>query len=306
MFLAIILLKTAVSQSCFTQHTATEYWQVLTSPQYPIPFDGSTRCIWRVEAPQGYQVVLEFSDFLLLEQDTQCPRQSLSIMNIDGPGVGIYCGNAKPEPLVSKTRGFNLQLLSEQVEYNNDYRGFRLKYRIHGIKKRLPAAPPPAAFKKPKKAKTSKSQFKNWNFKPAPMQPVPVADRPKTCRPGYPCPEKGIIPELNPMNKNPFKKEKSQTSLGVVISVICLIGIAGFGGLFLWKQYEAKQKKQNADSNLTRLETQMTNLSGQDSGMSHFSSFPTVMNASYHHEVQHPTIERNFQMMQPNMQPQFH
>ena len=67
---------------------------------------------------------IEFIDFLLLEQpsDMQCSAQSVSILNIDGEGIGKFCGNAKPQSIVSLTRGLNIQLLSENVPYDNNYR----------------------------------------------------------------------------------------------------------------------------------------------------------------------------------------
>lgn len=118
------LANLAFSQTCFDKLTATEYWQSVATPQYPLPFNPSTRCVWRIEAPQGFRVKIEFIDFLLLEQpsDMQCSAQSVSILNIDGEGIGKFCGNAKPQSIVSLTRGLNIQLLSENVPYDNNYR----------------------------------------------------------------------------------------------------------------------------------------------------------------------------------------
>ena len=112
-----LIFNVAFSQACFEKLTASEYWQSVATPQYPLPFNPSTRCVWRIEAPQGFRVRLEFIDFLLLEQpaDMQCSAQSVSILNIDGEGIGKFCGNAKPPPVVSSTRGLNIQLLSENV-----------------------------------------------------------------------------------------------------------------------------------------------------------------------------------------------
>lgn len=138
--LTILLSPARTSSLCFKKYTATRDWQTFTSPQYPIAFPPATRCIYRVEAPPGYKVKIDFIDFLLLEKlqssnppNAHCENQSLTLLNINGRDSDkaiTLCGNEKPNAIVSRTQGFNIELNSNNVPYNYNYKGFQIKYRI--------------------------------------------------------------------------------------------------------------------------------------------------------------------------------
>lgn len=139
----LIIPKGQVQSLCYKKLSATKDWQTFTSPQYPIAFPPNTRCIYRIEAPVGYNVRLEFIDFLLLEKSPgsippngRCENQALTVLNINAHNndpVTILCGNTKPVPMISRNQGFNIELNSNNVPYNYNYKGFQIKYKIDGL-----------------------------------------------------------------------------------------------------------------------------------------------------------------------------
>lgn len=287
------------SSLCFKKYTATREWQTFTSPQYPIAFPQSTRCIYRVEAPQGYKVRIEFVDFSLLEKsqsstppNAHCENQSLTLLNIDGRNsdpVVTLCGKVKPSrPLISKTMGFNIELNSNDVPYNYNYKGFQIKYKIESetmMKPLLGRGSGAASGKKPsssshrstslkggsssakgKVKKNPKVIARDWSKVMALQAKIAAKTstvatntakpkyRPEDhyCKPGYPCPKNGFFGQISELNqKNVQKKERKKvtSSLGIVALVFSVVVVSAMIGHKKWQAYKEEQEKLDGKKN---------------------------------------------------------
>lgn len=279
---------------CFTKYKATNDWQTFNSPQYPIAFPPSTRCIFRVEAPPGYKVRLEFIDFLLLEKsqtttppNAHCENQSLTILNInsrDTDPVVVMCGELKPRPMISRTWGFNIELNSNNVPYDYNYRGFQIKYKIEEDKSSLfnsfsqlknkqimttgmKSLPKPTNSKQvssrgPKSGKSktpSKVQVRNWTqilrttlpkmqasrASIAPTEKPRYRPEDKYCQPGYPCPKNGYFPEISELNQKNMKKKAKYSAMKTVSITFVILFLIGCLAIIGHKKYLEKQEQQN-------------------------------------------------------------
>ncbi|XP_072277666.1 hatching enzyme 1.2-like [Pyxicephalus adspersus] len=76
----------------------------VTSPGFPEPYPNLSDCITTIWAPEGYQIVLNFTIFDL-EFSTSCLYDYLNIIDggrLDSPAVGQYCSN-DPVPTITST-----------------------------------------------------------------------------------------------------------------------------------------------------------------------------------------------------------
>lgn len=143
----------AAAAPCLIVEEAQDGWKSLTSPDYPKQFNPNTQCIYRITAPKGERIELEFVDFLFITTDNEdCHRQSLSLRDPEVDEIiGKYCGNTKP-PNYS-TMGDEVFMLLNS-ESTGEYKGFHVKYRIYG------SSPEPASKVAAAKAKTVKKSPK--------------------------------------------------------------------------------------------------------------------------------------------------
>jgi len=90
--------EATVTPKCLIIEQAENGWKSLTSPDYPKKFSPHTQCIYRLSAPEGERIEIEFVDFLLFNNDAEeCAQQGLSIRDPESSTtVGKYCGNTKP------------------------------------------------------------------------------------------------------------------------------------------------------------------------------------------------------------------
>jgi len=173
----LLLASAAVTQAtqpCLIVEEAQNGWKSLTSPDYPKQFNPNTECIYRITAPKGERIELEFVDFLFITHDNEdCWRQSLSLRD---PGVdeiiGKYCGNTKPPNYSTMDNEVFMLLKSESM---GEYKGFHVKYKIYGSSDEPASAVAASKAKKgPKKGKIIPKMRK-----PVLKSALPVAPAPK-------------------------------------------------------------------------------------------------------------------------------
>ncbi|CBY32853.1 unnamed protein product [Oikopleura dioica] len=121
----------AAQEGCLIMEEAANGWKSLTSPDYPKKFNPNAECVYRISAPENERIELEFVDFLLFNNQIEdCQAQSLTIRDpmTDSP-IGKYCGNTKPPNYT--TMGNSLFMVLDS-NTDGEYKGFHIKYRIHG------------------------------------------------------------------------------------------------------------------------------------------------------------------------------
>lgn len=133
---------------------AANGWKSLTSPDYPKKFNPNAECVYRITAPENERIELEFVDFLLFNNQIEdCAAQSLTIRDplSDSP-IGKYCGNTKPPNYT--TMGNSLFMVLDS-NTDGEYKGFHIKYRIHGSSPKMAVE---AAAEQQPRQKLAKSQ----------------------------------------------------------------------------------------------------------------------------------------------------
>jgi len=153
------------AEPCLIVEEAQDGWKSLTSPDYPKQFNPNTQCIYRITAPKGERIELEFVDFLFITTDNEdCWRQSLSLRDPEVDEIiGKYCGNTKPPNYSTMGNEVFMLLKSESI---GEYKGFHVKYRIYG------SSPEPASKVAASKAKKSPKKL-------TPKRKAPQAVKPK-------------------------------------------------------------------------------------------------------------------------------
>ncbi|NXG41986.1 CUBN protein, partial [Psilopogon haemacephalus] len=71
---------------------------VISSPNYPKPYNNLNHCSWLLEAPEGETITLTFTAFQV-ESHSLCKWDSVTILNGGSPGspvIGKYCGSTSP------------------------------------------------------------------------------------------------------------------------------------------------------------------------------------------------------------------
>lgn len=118
----------AVNTSTLCGTTLTGNTGVLTSPNYPSNYPNNQDCDWIISAPEGQQIMLNFTDFSL-EADSLCTYDYVSIRNggyESSPLVGTYCGTSlNPSSFVSHS---NLMRITFHTDGSVTDRGFSAFY----------------------------------------------------------------------------------------------------------------------------------------------------------------------------------
>jgi len=145
----------AVSPRCLIIEEAANGWKSLTSPDYPKKFSPHTQCIYRITAPVGERIEIEFVDFLLFNNEAEeCEQQGLSIRDPEiDTVIGKYCGNTKP-PNYSTMGNTLFMMLSSTTD--GEYKGFHIKFRIYGSSPHMATEVAAAESKTTKKSKAPK------------------------------------------------------------------------------------------------------------------------------------------------------
>lgn len=145
----------AQTPKCLIIEEAANGWKSLTSPDYPKKFSPNTQCIYRLTAPEGERIEIEFVDFLLFNNDAEeCAAQGLSIRDPQMETIiGKYCGNTKPPNYTTIGNSLFLYLNSNT---DGEYKGFHIKYRQYGSSPKL--ASEVVAAESKSKAKSPKAK----------------------------------------------------------------------------------------------------------------------------------------------------
>ncbi|XP_078391727.1 cubilin [Cetorhinus maximus] len=97
---------------------------LISSPNYPSQYNPLTHCAWRLEAPEGHTITLNFVYFDL-EPHSTCSWDSVTIMNggsFSSPIIGQYCGTTLPEMIKSgSNKLFIIFSSSHSVQHHGFY-----------------------------------------------------------------------------------------------------------------------------------------------------------------------------------------
>ncbi|MED6236930.1 hypothetical protein ATANTOWER_016366, partial [Ataeniobius toweri] len=109
---------------------------LIGNPSFPDTYyDNNQLCLWRINVPPGYSILLEFDRFDV-ENDSYCQYDRLTVsVSIHRP-VAIFCGHLLPGPVLL----LNSQnaMLHFSSDINRAGHGFAIRYR--GIKGPFPPA----------------------------------------------------------------------------------------------------------------------------------------------------------------------
>ncbi len=73
----------------------------LASPNYPEDYHPNKECVWRIRAPEGFQVALRFQSFEIENHDS-CVYDFIEVRDgadEEAPLVGAFCGYKMPEDI---------------------------------------------------------------------------------------------------------------------------------------------------------------------------------------------------------------
>ncbi|XP_060104406.1 cubilin [Heteronotia binoei] len=89
---------------------------IISSPNYPQPYNSSSHCSWLLVAPEGHTINLTFVAFEV-ERHSSCRWDSVTILNggsLSSPIIGRYCGHTSPGTIQSASN----KLL---INFNSDH-----------------------------------------------------------------------------------------------------------------------------------------------------------------------------------------
>ncbi|BHF62984.1 Bone morphoproteintic protein 1 [Sparganum proliferum] len=101
----------------------------IRSPGFPKEYPPNSRCIWRIEVPSGFFVVLKFQRFEL-EDIFDCPYDYLEIYDgsLDPSSMlRKLCGTLLPEPVNSTTNVMTLKFVTDNAYHK---KGFKVRHQI--------------------------------------------------------------------------------------------------------------------------------------------------------------------------------
>lgn len=94
----------------------------LTDPYY----DNNQLCLWRISAPPGYSILLEFDHFDL-ENDSYCEYDRLTVSGSTHRPIAIFCGQVIPARVLLQNSQNGVLLFSSDV--NEAGQGFAVRHR---------------------------------------------------------------------------------------------------------------------------------------------------------------------------------
>ncbi|XP_069890026.1 calcium-dependent serine proteinase-like [Dipodomys merriami] len=103
----------------------------ITSPNYPSPYPENSRCEYRIELEEGFQVVVTMrrDDFDVEPADADGSCQDNLVFVSRKQQYGPYCGHGFPGPLVIETGSNTLDVIF-QTDLTGESKGWKLRY--HG------------------------------------------------------------------------------------------------------------------------------------------------------------------------------
>ncbi|KAH3717895.1 hypothetical protein DPMN_060691, partial [Dreissena polymorpha] len=105
----------------------TDPFGVITSPNYPSNYNSNVQCTWVINASEGYQINVNFTDFAL-EDSSECDYDFLELFygpNASSPLVGKFCGTSPPWRFQSQSNSVRIVFSTDS---SDSARGFNLTY----------------------------------------------------------------------------------------------------------------------------------------------------------------------------------
>ena len=116
-----------ISGTCDGTYDASK--NEIRSPNFPEPYENNKLCTWRILAPVGKVIELQFREFDV-ENSTLCVKDQLNVY--DGKKykrIATLCGSTVPEKIMSLGHTLKLKFLTNIRKNRN---GFRIKFKIKG------------------------------------------------------------------------------------------------------------------------------------------------------------------------------
>ncbi|KAM4553187.1 ovochymase-2 [Fundulus diaphanus] len=98
-------------------------------------YDNNQLCLWSINVPPGYSILLEFDHFDL-ENDSYCQYDRLTVSGTTGRPVAIFCGQYLPGPVLLLNSQNAMLLFSSDI--NGVGHGFGIRHR--GVRGPFPPA----------------------------------------------------------------------------------------------------------------------------------------------------------------------
>ncbi|XP_020662303.3 cubilin [Pogona vitticeps] len=89
---------------------------IISSPNYPQPYNSHSFCSWLLVAPEGHTINVTFLAFAI-ERHSSCRWDSVTILNggsPDSPVIGQYCGNTSPGTVQSGSNRLLINFRSDR------------------------------------------------------------------------------------------------------------------------------------------------------------------------------------------------
>ncbi|XP_067326675.1 cubilin [Anolis sagrei] len=105
---------------------------IISSPNYPQPYNSSSLCSWLLIAPEGYTINLTFVAFEI-QSHRVCGWDSVTILNGGSPSspvIGQYCGTASPGTIQS---GSNQLLINFHSDHSIQGGGFQATWTADSL-----------------------------------------------------------------------------------------------------------------------------------------------------------------------------
>ncbi|XP_076583741.1 ovochymase-2 [Chaetodon auriga] len=109
---------------CGGSQMLTEESGIFTSSNFPNPYDNSQSCTWHITVDPDKVIHLDFEEFAL--EDTKLCTGDFILLQDSLGTIGKYCGNTKPQPLVSLTNQMTVYFDSNSKTAR---RGFKAHYK---------------------------------------------------------------------------------------------------------------------------------------------------------------------------------
>ncbi|MBN3293694.1 TLL2 protein, partial [Polypterus senegalus] len=109
------------------EHKVTSAEGVLSSPNWPDKYPSRKECTWEISSTAGHRVKIVFNDFEV-EQHQECAYDHLELYdgpNSKSPILGRFCGNKKPDPVISSSNKMFLRFYSDASVQR---KGFQAKH----------------------------------------------------------------------------------------------------------------------------------------------------------------------------------
>lgn len=105
------------------------------SPGYPRAYPAGKDCVWQINAPSGFRIKVQFSEFHLREVDSS--RGCLDFLEMREGNLplskftGRYCGRNNPGEMVLPSNRLRLSFHSQEG-HSDRPAGFRVRYQFIG------------------------------------------------------------------------------------------------------------------------------------------------------------------------------